>query len=416
MPLAKGAAAMMSGAVHNAALAARVGHLGGETTPYAVFEAAAAHASRGFKVFPFHLGDLNIPTPPNIVEAAHRAMRDGKTGYAPAAGILPLREALAEEVGRLHGVPYRAENVAVQSGGSAVIIKFVQALMNAGDEVLCPSPGFPIYEATVECFGAVPRGYRVVEGDAGFEIDLDHLAAQITPQTRGVVLNNCQNPTAAECSRRDIERLADLVLAHDLFVLADDAYAEIRYGGNTQFLQSVPGLAGRTVTLYTFSKKYAMTGWRLGAAIAPEPIIEVFRSLSTMESGTAHFTQWAGLEALCGDQTGAARLLATLAQRRDIMLEILETIDGVRVSRPASTLYVYPEVTGAMHRVGVATLADFAAAALRDTGVSFCTRDHFGRPLEGEQGAYIRLAYSGIDIPDIREGLGRFKAWIQGGE
>jgi aspartate/methionine/tyrosine aminotransferase len=407
---------MTSGTVRQLPLAARVGHVGGDTTPYAVFEAAAAHAARGLEVFPFHMGDLNLPTPPNIVEAAHRAMRDGKTGYAPAAGIMPLREALAEAIGRLHGVSYHTENVAVQSGGSAVIIKFVQALMNAGEEVLCPSPGFPIYEATVEGFGAVPRGYRVGEGHAGFEIDLDHLAAQITPQTRGLILNNCQNPTAAECSRLDIERLADLVLAHDLVVLADDAYAEIRYGGETHFLQTVPGLAERTVTLYTFSKKYAMTGWRLGAAIAAEPIIDAFRSLSTLESGTANFTQWAGLEALRGDQGGAARALATLARRRDVMLEILSTIDGVRVHRPESTLYVYPEVTGAMHRVGATTLAEFAAAALRKTGVSFCTRHHFGRPLEGEYGAYIRLAYSGIDIADIREGLARFKAWIEGGD
>jgi aspartate/methionine/tyrosine aminotransferase len=396
-------------------LAARVGHLGGDSNPYAVFEAAAAHAARGFRVYPFHIGDLNIPTPPNIVEAAYRAMRDGKTTYAPSAGVMPLREALADEVGRLHGVPYTPQHVAVQSGGCAVIIKFVQTLVDDGDEVLYPCPGFPVYASAILGFGGVPRGYRVVESVRGFAIDLDHLAAQIGPRTRALIVNNCQNPTAAESDRVANERLAALVLAHDLAVLADDAYAEIRYRGRTHFLQSIAEVAERTVTLYTFSKKYAMTGWRLGAAVGPPSVIEKFRLISADESGSGNFTQWAGLEALRGDQRGAIELLATLKARRDLVLELLAGIDGVRVAAPASSIYIYPEVGGAMRRVGAATLDAFAAAALRETGVSFCTRKHFGPLLPGEQGAYIRLAFSGIDVPEIREGLQRFRAWIEHG-
>lgn len=394
-------------------LAERLAHLAGDT-PYAVFEAAAATAARGVTVYAFHLGDLNLPTPPPIVEAAHRAMRDGKTGYAPAAGILPLREALADEAARLHGTPYSPENVAVQSGGSQVILKFVQALLSPGDEMLFPCPGFPVYELAVELFGAVARPYRIVEAGSRFAIDLDYLAGQITPRTRGLILNNCHNPTAAECDRADIERLAELVLRHDLLVLADDAYAEIRYSGRTHFLQSLPGMAERTVTLYTFSKKYAMTGWRLGAAIGPPAMMRVFAALSAAESGTANFTQWAGLEALRGDQSGAAGLLATLTHRRDATLEALSGIDGMRVSAPESTIYVYPEVGGLIHRLGLRDVRAFADAALRHTGVSFCTRRHFGRSLPGEDESYIRLAYSGIDVAEIREGLGRLKAWITG--
>ncbi len=406
---------MRSDAALALTLAGRVGHLGGETNPYAVFEAASAHAARGFHVYAFHIGDLNIPTPPNIIDAGYRAMRDGKTNYAPSAGIMPLREALADEVGRMHGARYTPQHVAVQSGGCAVIIKFVQALINPGDEVLYPSPGFPVYESAIRVFGGVPRGYRVTAATGGFRIDLDHLAGQLTPKTRGLILNNCQNPTAAECDRGDTERLAELVLAHDLAVLADDAYAEIRYEGRTQFLQSLPGMADRTVTLYTFSKKYAMTGWRLGAAIGPPPVIDAFRALSADESGSAHFSQWAGLEALRGDQRGAVELLATLKARRDLVLELLADLDGIIVAPPASSIYIYTEVGGAMRRVGAATLDAFAAAALRETGVSFCTRKHFGPPLPGEHGSYIRLAFSGIDPAEIREGLRRFRAWIEQG-
>ncbi|MGH2405074.1 MAG: pyridoxal phosphate-dependent aminotransferase, partial [bacterium] len=215
--------------------------------------------------------------------------------------------------------------------------------------------------------------------------------------------------------RTDIERLAELVHRHDLLVLADDAYAEIRYGGQTHFLQSVPGMAERTVTLYTFSKKYAMTGWRLGAAIAPPAIVQVFTALSAAESGTANFTQWAGLEALRGDQGGAARLLATLKERRDVTLDALVGVTGVRVRAPASTIYVYADVGAAMRNLGLRDVRDFAAAALQHTGVSFCTQRHFGRPLFGEEASYIRLAFSGIDAAEIREGLGRLKAWIAAG-
>jgi aspartate/methionine/tyrosine aminotransferase len=272
-----------------------------------------------------------------------------------------------------------------------------------------------VYESAIRVFGGIPRGYRVVDTGRGFAIDLDHLAAQITPRTRGLIVNTCQNPTAAESTRRDNERIAELAQAHDLVVLADDAYVEVRYGGSTQFLQSIPGMAERTVTLYTFSKKYAMTGWRLGAAIGPAPIIEKFRLISADESGSANFSQWAALEALRGDQRGAVELLATLRARRDLILELLAGIDGVRVTPPASSIYIYPEVSGAMRRVGAATLDEFASAALRETGISFCTRKHFGPLLPGEPGSYIRLAFSGIDPPEIREGLQRLKAWVEAG-
>jgi aspartate/methionine/tyrosine aminotransferase len=393
-------------------LANRLKNLGTETA-FAVSEAAAAWAARGHKVFPFHLGDIGIPTPANIVEAQQRAIRDGKTGYAPGAGIPQLREALAADVSARRGITYHAENVVVQPGGKPVVTKFIQAVMNPGDEVLYPNPGYPIYESQIEYQGGVAKPYRFVQTDKGFQIDLDYLASQITPRTRVLIYNNMQNPLGAESDPAEMARLADLAIQHNLLVLSDEAYFDIRYSGASASIASLPGMQERTVILYTFSKKYAMTGWRLGAAIGPKDVAQVIGKLNTNdESCTAHFVQWAGVEALQGDQSGAAYILENLRKRRDAAAEVLQSIDGVTLFRPETTFYLFPNVTRAMERMGYTDVADFADAALKNACVSFCTRKHFGRPQPGEKEQYIRLAYGGIDENEIRAGLGQLKAWI----
>ncbi len=393
-------------------LAQRLKNLGTETA-FAVSEAAAAWKAQGHKIYPFHLGDLNIPTPANIVEAQNRAIANLKTGYAPAAGIPELRQALAEDVGRRRGLRLSAENVVVQPGGKPVVTKFIQTVMEPGDEVLYPNPGYPIYESQIEYFGGVARPYRYVQTSSGFQIDRDHLQASITPKTRILIYNNCQNPLGAESTPEEMAWLAELALRHDCWVLSDEAYFEMRYSGVSQSIASLPGMQERTVILYTFSKKYAMTGWRLGAAIGPREVVAAIARLNTNdESCTAHFVQWAGVEALCGDQSGAQSILETLRERRDAAVEALQAMPGVTLNRPETTFYLFPNVTGAMRRLGFTDVAQFADAALRNTDVSFCTRKHFGRPQPGETEHYVRFAYSGIDIANIREGLGRLKDWI----
>jgi aspartate/methionine/tyrosine aminotransferase len=394
-------------------LANRLNFLGGETA-FAVSLAAAAWAAKGHKVYSFHLGDINIPTAPNIMEAANKALHDGKTGYVPAAGIMPLRELLAADVGARRGLSYTAENVAVQPGGKPVIGKFIQAIMNPGDEVLYPSPGYPIYESMIDYHGGVAKPYRYVETGKGFALDLDYLKAQITPKTRVLIFNNCQNPLAAESDRGEIEAVAQLAMEHDLQVLADDAYEQMRYSGKTEYIVNVPGMSERTVTLYTFSKKYAMTGWRLGAAIGPKAVIEAIAQLNVNdESCTANFVQWAGVEALNGDQSYCGQILHTLRQRRDAAVRILSHIRGVTVVQPESTFYLFPNVTQVMQRLGYSDVNEFATAALHNSNVSFCTRKHFGRIQPGETQHYVRFAYSGIDVENIEEGLARLKAWIE---
>ena len=293
------------------ALAQRVAHLGTETV-FAVSAEAAALAAQGKTVYPVHLGDLNIATPENIVEASLQAIRDGKTTYCPNAGIPQLRDALAADVSRARGLDYAAENVSVQPGGKPVIAKFLLTLMDPGDEVLYPNPGFPIYGSLIEFLGGVAVPYTYIEGSERFHLDLEGIARQITPRTRLLILNDLHNPTAAECAPEELARLAELVLEHDLLVLSDEAYFDVRFAGTSRSLVSLPGMRERCVILYTFSKKYAMTGWRLGAAIGPKPIIDVITTLNVnIESCPNHFVQYGAVAALSGDQSGPRAMMAT---------------------------------------------------------------------------------------------------------
>jgi len=394
-------------------LAERVGRLGTETA-FAVSAEASEWKSLGHTVYPFHLGDLDLPTPENVVEAAFRAIRAGKTGYCPNAGIPELREALGADVGASRGVAYEADNVAVQPGGKPVIEKFLLTLMDPGDEVLYPSPGFPIYESQIEFLGGVPKPYGFVPGESNFLLDFDAIEAAITPRSRLLIFNNLHNPTGAESAEEEIEALARLARKHDLYVLADEAYWDVRYSGRSKSIASLPGMKERTVILYTFSKKYAMTGWRLGAAIGPKEIIAPIATLNVnQESCTTHFIQWAGVEALTGDQSGAEEIIGILKDRRDVAVDLLNEIPGVTCYRPEATFYLFPDVTGLMEHKGFETYDQLRRAALEQAGVSFCTRLHFGRALPGEERRYVRFAYSGISTDLIREGLGKLKEWAR---
>jgi aspartate/methionine/tyrosine aminotransferase len=394
-------------------LAGRMGRLGTETA-FAVSAEANEWRALGHTVYPFHLGDMDLKTPENIVEAAFRAVRDGKTGYCPNAGIPELRAALAADVGAARAVEYGPQHVAVQPGGKPVIEKFLLTLMDPGDEVLYPSPGFPIYESQIEFLGGVAKPYGFVPGEKNFLLDFDAIKAAITPRTRLLIFNNLHNPTGAESPDEEIRALADLALEHDLYVLSDEAYWDVRYSGRSRSIASLPGMQERTVILYTFSKKYAMTGWRLGGAIGPEDLIACIATLNVnQESCTTHFVQWAGVEALTGDQTGAQDILRTLRERRDVAVDLLNDVPGVTCYRPEATFYLFPDVTALMERKGLESYDHLRRAALEQAGVSFCTRLHFGRALPGEERRYVRLAYSGISTELIREGLGRFKEWAQ---
>ncbi len=395
-------------------LAERLNRLGTETA-FAVSAEAAAFAAAGNKVYPFHLGDMNIKTPQNIIDAAFKAATDGKTGYCPNYGIPRLRELLASELNESRGVSYTMDNVVIQPGGKPSIGKFILTLMDPGDEVLYSSPGYPIYESQIEFHGgrAVPYGFS--EGNQNFELDLAAIEQSITPRTKALVYNNLHNPTGAESSPEEMRLIAELAIKHDLIVLSDEAYFDIRYIGESRSIASLPGMQERTVILYTFSKKFAMTGWRLGATIGPKPIVDCVAKLNVNdESCSNHFIQYGAIEALTGSQTGPCEIRRTLEKRRDKALEILDTIPGVRCYKPNATFYLFPNVTELMKSKGLYDdYEGFRQRVMRETGVSFCTRLHFGRAQKGESQRYIRLAYSGIDVDEIEEGLSKFKQWAQ---
>ena len=395
------------------ALATRLDNLGTETA-FAVSLAAAEWAAKGNTVYPFHLGDLNLPTPENVVAAMNRAIAEGKTGYCAAAGIAPLREALADDVGARRGLLFEPGNVVVQPGGKPVITKFIQTVMNPGEEVLYPNPGYPIYESQIEYFGGVAKAYAYIPTSTGFAIDLDQVRSSITPKTRAIIYNDLQNPLGCESTDAEREAIAELAIKHNLWVLSDEAYFEMRYSGTSKSIASLPGMQERTVILYTFSKKFAMTGWRLGAAIGPLDIADSIAKLNTNdESCTTHFVQCAGVEGVRGDQSGTAKMLSVLKERRDGAVDILQSTNGVSLSKPEATFYLFADVTEAMRNKGFTDVGEFATAALHNTGASFCTRRHFGRPQAGEVRNYVRFAYSGIGVDDIRTGLGGLKKWIE---
>jgi aspartate aminotransferase len=396
-------------------LAQRLDRLGTETA-FAVAQAAAAWSAKGNKVYPFHLGDINIPTAPHIVEAMNAAIADGKTGYCPGPGIPALREALAEDIGAHRGMSISPEEVVVTTGGKPVITKFLQTVMDPGQEVLYPNPGFPIYESQIEYLGGTAVPYSYSPTADGFAIDVERLESLITPNTTAIIYNDLQNPISAESTPEEREAIAALAQKHDLWVLSDEAYFETRYEGTSTSIASLPGMAERTVILYTFSKKFAMTGSRLGCAVAPRQIADIISKLNTNdESCTTHYVQWAGIAALQGTQDPVHEMLNTLRERRDAACELVNSIPGMEVAVPQSTFYLFPDVTEAMERLGVSDVSTFAENALHETGMSFCTRLHFGRRHPSEDRQYIRLAYSGIDLPEIKEGLGRLRDWVAAG-
>jgi aspartate/methionine/tyrosine aminotransferase len=391
----------------------RLSRLGTETA-FAVGAEASELASQGEKVYPFHLGDLNFKTPENIIQAAFNAMEQGKTGYCPTPGIKKLRQVLAEDVGNARNINIDFNNVSIQPGGKPVIGKFIQVLMDEEEEVLYPNPGYPIYESMINYYGgkAVPYGFK--ETETGFALDFDQIKKKINPNTKIFIYNNYQNPMGASSSDEEMQKIADFCIENDLYVLSDEAYFDMLFSGNGKSIASLPGMFERTVILYTFSKKYAMTGWRLGAAIGPVEIIKRISKLNVNdESCSNHFVQWAGVEALTGPQEQSKKIIEILKKRRDLAVDILNQIPGVQVFKPECTFYLFPNVTGAMKKMNIDSVEEFRKEILNNIGVSFCTREHFGTPLPGETQKYIRLAYSGINVDQIQEGLTKMKEFIE---
>ena len=394
------------------AIAKRMDLLGSETA-FAVSAEAANLASTGMKIYPFHLGDINLPTPASIVSAANEAVKSGKTGYCPAPGIPELRKALGKDVGSARGLSYGIENVSIQPGGKPSIGKYIAAMMEKGDVVLYPNPGYPIYESQIEFYRGIAYPYGYVNTPEGLRLDFNAIEEGIKKGAKHIFYNNYNNPTGASSPVDEMERLAKLIVENDMFLISDDAYFDTLYDGTPKSIASLPGMYERTLTMYTFSKKFAMTGWRLGGAIGPEEIIEQITRLNVnMESCTTHFVQYAGVAGLNAPKSETQEILDKLQGRRDILIKILNGIDGVEAHMPEAGFYVFPKITDLLQKLGFNDGEEFRKVVLKETGVSFCGRHHFGRPLESETDSYIRLAFSGIGKDDLQKGMNLFRNWI----
>ena len=394
------------------AIAKRMDLLGSETA-FAVSAEAAKLASTGMKIYPFHLGDINLPTPSSIVSAANEAIKSGKTGYCPAPGIPELRKALGKDVGGARGLSYGIENVSIQPGGKPSIGKYIAAMMEKEDVVLYPNPGYPIYESQIEFYNGIAYPYGYVNTPEGLRLDFNAIKEGIKKGAKHIFYNNYNNPTGASSPVEEMERLAKLVVENDMFLISDDAYFDTLYDGTPKSIASLPGMYERTLTMYTFSKKFAMTGWRLGGAIGPEEIIEQITRLNVnMESCTTHFVQYAGVAGLNAPKSETQEIIDRLQGRRDILVKILNGIEGVEAHMPEAGFYVFPKITNLLQKLGFNDGEEFRKVVLKETGVSFCGRHHFGRPLESETDSYIRLAFSGIGKDDLQEGMNLFRNWV----
>jgi len=357
----------------------------------------------GREVIHLEIGQPDFPTPRHIRLAAAHAMEEGFTGYTPSPGLWECREAIADDASRARRVTIRPESVCVTPGAKPIIFFGMLALVNPGDEVIYPDPGFPIYASCIRFAGGTPVPIPLRE-ENGFRLDPGELASLVTPRTRVVLINSPHNPTGSALSREDIERICEVCLSHGLSLMSDEPYRRILYEGEFCSPLSVPGMAERTLVIDGFSKTYAMTGWRLGFGIGPADLIEGISLLQTnCTSCTAAFTQMAGVAALRGPQDEAEAMVAEFRRRRDIIVQGLNEIPGVSCVTPAGAFYAWPNVK--VHAAsGVESLA---RRLLDEVGVACMWGTSFGAQGEG----YLRLSYAS-SVDNIREALRRIRSLV----
>lgn len=380
-------------------LADRMAGLGTETA-FEVLAKARDLERQGRSIVHLEIGEPDFDTPEHIKDAALRAMREGQTHYTPAAGLLEAREAVADHVEAVRKVPVDPSEVVITPGSKPIMFFAILALVNPGDEVIYPDPGYPIYESVTRFVGGVPRALPLREAD-GFRIDPDALRALAGPKTRLIVINTPHNPCGSTLTRADLEVIAEVAERSDAYVLADEVYWQITYDGPHASIMSVPGMKARTILLDGFSKAYAMTGWRLGFGVMrPDLAGRMAQLMVNSNSCAAAFTQIAGIAALRGPRGPVEAMVAEFRRRRDVIVAGLNAVDGMSCTQPSGAFYAFPNVSridGNSRR-----LADYL---LTEGGVACLSGTAFGSQGQG----YLRFSYAN-SIENISEGLRRIRA------
>jgi aspartate/methionine/tyrosine aminotransferase len=380
-------------------IAERMKTLGTETA-FLVLAKARALEAQGRHIVHLEIGEPDFDTPKNIKEAAKAAIDNGYTHYGPAPGLPEVRRNIAEYTEKMLRIPCKPDQVVVTPGGKPIMFFTILATVNPGDEVIYPNPGFPIYESVINLAGAKPVPL-VLREDRGFAFDIADLQKLISPKTRMLILNTPQNPTGGILTKDVLSGIAALAVKHNLMVLSDEIYSRILYDGfQHTSIATFPGMAERTVILDGFSKTYAMTGWRLGWGVMPEPLVPYVAQLQiNSTSCTASFSQIAGAEALTGNQEEVQRMVEEFKRRRDVIVDGLNSIKGFRCHKPLGAFYVFPNITGTGK-----TSKELADILLNEAGVACLSGTAFGASGEG----YIRFSYAN-SVENIRIALGRIR-------
>lgn len=353
---------------------------------YAVLARAQQLEAQGRQVIHFEIGQPDFPTFPHIRQKGIQAIQDGYTRYTPPAGVPSLREVIAADAGQRRGVIFTPDQVVVGPGAKPGLFFPTLALVEPGDEVIYPDPGFPTYAAMIAVAGGVPVPVPLVE-ENNFSLDLEVFDARLSPRTRLIILNSPANPTGGVIPFADLEHIAEAAQRRDCWVISDEIYARLAYDGRpAPSIAALPGMQDRTIIVDGFSKTYAMTGWRLGYAILPAALAERVELLLTHSVGcTASFTQMAGIEAVSGDQTMVAEVVAEYQRRRDRMVAGLNALPGVRCQVPQGAFYAFPNIKA----TGLSS-KELAARLLDEAGVAVLAGTDFGPNGEG----YLRLCYA----------------------
>ena len=369
--------------------------------------------SQGKDIVNFCIGQPDFDTPEHIKEAAIKAIREGKTGYTPSPGIPELREAVAEYFSETRGIDVKPEWVVVANGAKPFISYVIQTVTDygKGEEVIYPNPGFPIYESQIRACGAIPVPIPLRESK-GYAFDIEYLEKKINEKTRLIILNSPHNPTGGLLDRKMLEQIAEIVKKYDnLWIFSDEVYSRIVYDGEFVSIASIPEMQERTIIVDGVSKAYAMTGWRIGFAANEKLAPYLSRWVTNTDSCAGHPNQYAALAALTGPQDETERMVKTFKKRRDIIVEGLNDIEGIKCLKPGGAFYVWPNVTEACRMVGVKDAEEFRKELLYKAGVAVLSDIHFGFKNEGE-GDHLRFSYAASE-EDIREGLKRLRHYIE---
>jgi aspartate/methionine/tyrosine aminotransferase len=394
------------------AISHRTANLGTENA-FVVLAEVTELVRAGRDIISFCIGQPDFPTPVNIQDAAVKAIREGRHGYTPSAGIPELREAAARYMGRMRGLEIRPEDVVVGAGAKPFIAYSILATTDygVGDEVIYPNPGFPIYESQIKAHGAVPVPLHLRES-RDFAFDPADLEAKLTPRTKLLILNSPHNPTGGILTRNDLEDIAAILRRHpQVWIYADEIYSRLCYEGAFASIASAPGMYERTIISDGASKTWAMTGWRLGFASNPALSAQFVRWVTNTDSCASQITQWAAVEAIEGPQDAAEQMRASFLERRDLIVRLLNETPGVTCRTPGGAFYAWPNVTDACRMIGAADSEEFRKGLLNEAGVAVLADIHFGARVPGE-GQHVRFSYA-ASTAAIEAGVARMADFIR---